>query len=74
MEAGVKNRDVSEHDIRAALARISAWDGLARSERLRGFLEYLVEETLAGRGADIKAKTIGMDAYGYTVDEPTMLI
>jgi tetratricopeptide (TPR) repeat protein len=61
--------DVADRDVRAALARISAWDGLARSERLRSFLEYLVEETLAGRGSAIKAKTIGMDAYGYTVDE-----
>ncbi len=69
LEADSGIHGLAEQDIRAALARISSWDGLARSERLRSFLEYLVEETLAGRGSDIKAKTIGMDAYGYTVDE-----
>lgn len=60
---------LSEDDIRAALTRLCAWDGLVRSERLRGLLEYLTAETLAGRGSTIKAKTIGMDVYGYTVDE-----
>lgn len=69
MDPDSGTHDLADREVRAALARISAWDGLARSERLRSFLEYLVEETLAGRGAEIKAKTIGMDAYGYTVDE-----
>ncbi len=69
LEADSGTHELADRDVRAALARISAWDGLARSERLRSFLEYLVEETLAGRGSEIKAKTIGMDAYGYTVDE-----
>ncbi len=60
---------LSQEDIDAAMARLCAWDGLARSDRLRGLLAYLIAESLAGRGAEIKAKTIGMDVYGYTVDE-----
>ncbi len=65
----LENHEVSNDEISAALARLGAWDGLARSVRLGGLLEYLIAETLAGRGATIKAKTIGMDVYGYTVDE-----
>lgn len=59
----------SDDDIGAALERLSTWDGLASSNRLRGLLAYLVQETLAGRGAMIRGKTIGLDHYGYSVEQ-----
>ena len=34
------------------------------AERRKKLLEYLVEETLAGRGADLKEYRIGVDVYG----------
>jgi tetratricopeptide (TPR) repeat protein len=39
------------------------------ADRLSGVLTYVVEEALAGRSAGIRAKTIGMDVYGYSADE-----
>lgn len=69
MSANLEAHGLSDDDIEAALTRLGAWDGLARSARLSGLLEYLIAETLAGRGSAIKAKTIGMDFYGYTADE-----
>ncbi len=54
---------------REAINRVLTWDGLAGSDRLRGLLEYLTAETLAGRGDDIRAKTIALDHYGYTAEE-----
>ncbi|WP_170329052.1 tetratricopeptide repeat protein [Ruegeria arenilitoris] len=36
---------------------------------MQDFLVYVVEETLNGRGDDIRAKTIAMDVYGGTVSE-----
>jgi len=49
---------------RDALARILASDRFVRAERLKDFLTYIVEETLAGRGELIRGKTIAMDVYG----------
>ncbi len=36
---------------------------------MQNFLKYVVEEALAGRAQNIKAKTIGMDVHGYSPDE-----
>lgn len=64
-----ESQDLTDKDAHAALARLCEWEGLIRSVRLRGVLTYLVNEALTGRGSDVKAKTIGMDVYGYSVDE-----
>jgi TolB-like protein len=53
-----------EPEIRAQLSRILASDDFVRSPRLRGLLEYLIEESLAGRIGKIKATTIAIDVYG----------
>ncbi|MCV6595618.1 MAG: hypothetical protein OIF40_00855, partial [Mangrovicoccus sp.] len=49
--------------IRKALARFVQSPSMAGSERLRDFMSYIVEESLAGRGADIRGKTIAQDLY-----------
>ncbi|MEM7464418.1 MAG: adenylate cyclase [Pseudomonadota bacterium] len=56
-------------EIRDAVARLNASKGLSGSRRLKGFLEYVVEETLAGRGDAIRAKTLAMDVYHYPADQ-----
>jgi adenylate cyclase len=50
----------SAEAIRAQVDHIASSEGFARSERLKRFLGYIVEETLAGRGNQIKAYTIAM--------------
>ncbi len=56
-------------EILDAVARLNASKGLSGSRRLKGFLEYVVEETLAGRGDAIRAKTLAMDVYHYPSDQ-----
>jgi TolB-like protein len=50
--------------IRAELERVLASPPFAQSQRHRRFLEYLVEETLAGHGEQIKGYTIGVEVFG----------
>jgi adenylate cyclase len=58
-EAGPSGAPSAEA-IRAQVHHIASSEGFARSERLKRFLGYIVEETLAGRGNQIKAYTIAM--------------
>jgi len=50
--------------IRQELDRLCASNAFKDKERLQEFLRYVVTESLAGRGAMIRAKTIAMDAFG----------
>ena len=50
--------------VREALERILASPGFDASARNRRFLEYLVEETLAGRADRLKGLTIAIDVFG----------
>lgn len=54
----------SPSEIRLALDRILASPGFDKSEQLKSFLRFVVEETIAGRGDQIKAYTIAVDALG----------
>ncbi|WP_170335504.1 tetratricopeptide repeat protein [Ruegeria arenilitoris] len=54
----------SDQQKREALARLLDDPHLEGAERLRAFLTYIVEEELAGRGAEIRGKTIAQDVYG----------
>jgi hypothetical protein len=54
----------SPEEVRAQLARIIASSGFDASERSRGFLRFVVEETLAGRGERIKGYTIAVEVFG----------
>lgn len=51
-------------EVRAQLGLILQSQGFSSSEKLKEFLEYVVEETLAGRGEQIKAYTIGLEVFG----------
>jgi hypothetical protein len=50
------------------LDRILASPGFDKSEQLKSFLRFIVEETIAGRGEQIKAYTIAVDALGRDVN------
>ena len=50
--------------VREALERILASPGFDASARNRRLLEYIVEETLAGRADRLKGLTIAIDVFG----------
>jgi len=50
--------------VRAQLGRILASEYFVRSERLSRFLEFTVEQTLAGRGELLKEYPIGVEVFG----------
>jgi Tol biopolymer transport system component len=54
--------------VREEVARITASSGFAKSERLCRFLRLIVEETLAGRGDQIKEYLIGTQVYARPQD------
>ena len=54
---------ISVGDIRTELDRITTAQSFARSERLREFLRFVVEETLAGRSGNLSAYTVGMSVF-----------
>src|SRR5215470_16283749 len=54
--------------VRAEVAKITASPGFVKSERLIRFLRLIVEETLAGRGDDIKEYLIGTQVYSRPQD------
>lgn len=56
--------EISADAKRAALRSILESSRLASADRLQGFLTHIVEEDIAGRGADIRGKTIAQDVYG----------
>ena len=56
--------DVPPDAIREQVERILASDGFLRSRRIKSFLRFVVEETLAGRADRLKAYTIGLEVFG----------
>ena len=46
-----------------ALGRILASAGFASSPRMSRFLQFVVEETVAGRGGDLKEYVVGLRAF-----------
>lgn len=55
---------VSEEEVRAELERMLSSADLRASKRLRAFLRFVVEETLAGHAATIKSYTIAVTVFG----------
>ena len=60
--------------VREELERVLASPGFDASARNRRFLEYIVEETLAGRADRLKGLTIAIDVFGRdaTIDRSTI--
>ncbi len=59
---------VEPHEIRAQLQRLRTAEPFASSPQLVSFLDYVVEETLAGRARDLKGYTIAVEALGRPTD------
>jgi hypothetical protein len=55
---------IPPESIRAQLERLLASATFSRTERLRGFLRFTVEETLKGKGDEIKEYQIGVQVFG----------
>ncbi len=54
--------------IRAELQKIAQSAGFVKAERLNQFLRLVVEETLRGRGGQIKEYVVGTEVYGRSKD------
>lgn len=63
-EAAFENSLELQRRIREAVTQIVQHDIFLASPRLTSFLTFLVEETLAGRAAQLKAYTIATGAFG----------
>ena len=59
---------LSSQAIRSQLDRILGHEIFSRSERLSRFLKYVIDETLAGRGAELKEPVLAAELYGKKVD------
>src|SRR5262245_43881024 len=59
---------LSKSMIRLQVQRILARETFSRSERLSGFLKFIVGQTLEGRAADLKEQIIGAEFYGKGAD------
>jgi adenylate cyclase len=62
------SQDVSKEAVLAELNAVVAGPALARAPQLQAMLRYLVTETLAGRGPQIKAFNIAVDVFGRGPD------
>ncbi len=51
------------HEVNSQLERILGSKEFSSSQKLKDFLNYVVDETLAGRGAQIKAYNIGLEVF-----------
>src|SRR3954453_20941306 len=50
--------------IRTQLQKVLSSTGFARNDRLSGFLRFVVEQELSGRGDEIKESIIGVEFFG----------
>ena len=65
IEASAKARiDLPESAIRAQLERILASDVFSRSQQLRRFLVFIVEQSLAGQAPSLKESVLAHELYG----------
>lgn len=60
--------ECSSELVRSQLEKILASAGFARNERLSGFLRFVIEQTLAGKGDQLKESIIGVEVFGRRPD------
>jgi adenylate cyclase len=54
--------------VRAELQKVLSSSGFARNDRLSGFLRFVVEQELSGRGDELKESIIGVEFFGRPAD------
>ncbi|HXE14514.1 MAG TPA: hypothetical protein VN633_20475 [Bryobacteraceae bacterium] len=64
LRAAQRSVELPPDIIRVQLARILKSDGFVRAQRMRRFLGFIVEETLAGRSGELCEYSIGMSVFG----------
>ena len=67
------NSKIAPHAVREQLARILASEGFARARRMQRFLEFIVEQTLAGRAGELGEYWIAVSVFDRKTDfEPAL--
>jgi hypothetical protein len=61
-------KDEERNRIRAHLEKVISSAPFAHSQRSQAFIRYIVEESLEGRGEQIKERNIGVDVFGKAED------
>jgi len=61
-------RELPDSIVRAQLERILASEVLSRSQQLRRFLSFIVEQRLAGQGHSLKESVLAHELYGKGTD------
>src|ERR1035437_2221777 len=56
--------------IEAQLARILESDALSTSDRSKAFLDFVVRQSLLGKGAELKELVIGTELFGQSGFDP----
>src|SRR5450631_207411 len=56
--------------IRAELTKITASPGFANAERMRRFIEFVVNKTIAGEAETLKEYSIGVEVFGRVDFDP----
>src|SRR4029079_2429522 len=54
--------------VHTQLSKILSSEGFARNDRLSGFLRFVVEQELFGRGDELKESVIGVEYFGRQPD------
>ena len=62
--AGASMETCSSEIVRAQLEKILASEGFSRNDRLSGFLRFVIEQELSGRGDQLKESIIGVEVFG----------
>jgi adenylate cyclase len=68
MKEATEHRRWTDHEIRAQLERILGHREFQATDRMRDFLRFVVEETLAGRAHQLKGFTIATEVFGRDED------
>ena len=64
VRSGRQKTQVSAHAVRVQLSKIFKSDGFVHAYRMRRFLEFVVEETLAGRSGQLREYSIALSVFG----------
>jgi len=68
MDQPISQLTLSEHSIRDQLERMLAHAEFVATDKMRAFLRFVVEETLAGNAGQLKGFTIATEVYGRGED------
>ena len=60
--------ECSSELVRSQLEKVLSSPGFARNERLSGFLRFVTEQQLAGKGDQLKESIIGVEVFGRRPD------